>query len=84
MPQRGALRLANACSISLAYFTSITWRRKPIGGIYTEGIMFSWNNRICNSLRPIAVLFATLRVIVQCVFYAPGFAHNQDQDPLWK
>jgi hypothetical protein len=37
MPQRGPLRLANTCSISLADFTSITWRRKPIEGSYTEG-----------------------------------------------
>ena len=37
MPKRGPLRLAKTCSISLADFTSITWRRKPIESSYTEG-----------------------------------------------
>jgi hypothetical protein len=45
-----------------------------------RGITFSWIRRICNSRRTVAALFATLRMIVLCVLYAPAFPHSQDPE----
>jgi hypothetical protein len=59
VPLRGPLRPANACSISLADITSITWRRKPIdpaGLFYTENA-----STLIVRGRPLQLLAQTVR-----------------------